>query len=168
MGVRRLRRAASSGSQPFRDPRESAVLDVRGGDRQGGTAQGIFRQGTHQGRHGHGICVTENRVCVGGIRAIRRRKCFCKKSGSTSKGVEAARGPQQSEWGGGVHSRGVSREWAQSGARVLSSCMATETKTGEPPLQEGQGQDRGLPAFQERSSRWLPMEEEPSQRRQEG
>lgn len=38
-----------------------------------------------------GICVTENRVCVGGIRAIRR-KCFCKKSGSTSKGVEAVRG----------------------------------------------------------------------------
>lgn len=31
-----------------------------------------------------------------------------------------------------MHSRGVSREWAQSGARVLSSCMATETKTGTP------------------------------------
>lgn len=23
-----------------------------------------------------GVCVIENRVCVGGIRAIRRRKCF--------------------------------------------------------------------------------------------
>lgn len=79
---------------------------MRGGDRQGGTAQGIFRQGTHQGRHGHGTCVTEIRVCVGGIRAIRRRKCFCKKSGSTSKGVEAARGPQRSE--GGVCTAGVS------------------------------------------------------------
>lgn len=36
----------SSGAQPSRDPDGSAVLDVRGGGRQGGTAQGIFRQGT--------------------------------------------------------------------------------------------------------------------------
>lgn len=62
-----------------------------------------------------GICVTENRVCGGGIRgegsvSVRSQEALLFFFFKTSRGVEAGRGLQESERG--VHSPDVSREWA--------------------------------------------------------